>query len=114
MAALYRDADLLLNPSRVGNTPNSILEALACGVPVVSANVGGVPDLVEHCQTAWLVPPDSPQEMAAGISRVLGDARLRDMMTTNGLELAKRCSWPMVKEQRQSLYHRLAGRLAGI
>ena len=55
MAALYGEADLVLNPARADNTPNSILEALACGVPVVSTSVGGVP--VSSCSTAG--PPGS-------------------------------------------------------
>ena len=57
MVRLYQSADVVLNPSRADNTPNSVLEALACGVPVVSTNVGGVPFLVQHGVTAWLVPP---------------------------------------------------------
>ena len=57
MVRLYQSADLVLNPSRADNTPNSVLEALACGVPVVSTDVGGVPFLVEHGRTAWLVTP---------------------------------------------------------
>ena len=64
MAALYRDADLTLNPSRVDNMPVSVLEAMACGVPVVTTDVGGIPFLVSHERTALLVPADAPQAMA--------------------------------------------------
>ncbi len=108
IANLYRDADLLLNPSRADNTPNSLLEAAACGVPIVSTNVGGVPYLVEHGRTAWLVPVDSPPEMAEAMSRVLGDADLRQRLCAAASELAASCRWQVVRDQWLGLYRRLA------
>lgn len=98
MVALYQSADLVLNPVRVDNTPNSVLEALACGVPVVSTNVGGVPYLVEHESTAVLVPPESPEALAEGMTRVLGEPELRRNLVSRGLALADRCSWPRVRD----------------
>jgi glycosyltransferase involved in cell wall biosynthesis len=108
MADLYRSADLTLNPSRADNTPNSILESLACGVAVVSADVGGVPFLVEHGQTAWLVPPDSPEATAAGMAHVLDDPMLRQRLVSNGLALARSCSWNVVRTQWLELYRSLS------
>jgi glycosyltransferase involved in cell wall biosynthesis len=108
MANLYRSADLTLNPSRADNTPNSILESLACGVPVVSTDVGGVPFLVEHGQTAWLVPPDSPVATAAAIARVLDDTAVRQRLIANGLALARNCSWNVVRTQWLELYRSLS------
>ena len=109
MAQLYRSADIVLNPSRVDNTPNSILEALASGIPVVSTNVGGVPHLVEHERNAWLVPPNDPQKMADGIVRVLGDTALRARLRLAGLELARACSWPVVKQRWLATYREVLG-----
>ena len=105
---LYQSADLVLNPSRADNTPNSVLEALACGVPVVSTNVGGVPFLVQHASTAWLVPPDDVEAMAEAALRVLGDAVLQRELVDNGLTLARGCAWPVVKDQWLGLYVHLA------
>ncbi len=109
VAALYRDADLVLNPSRVDNTPNSLLEAAASGVPIVSTDVGGVPCMVEHGKEAWLVPHDQPELMAEGVSRVLRDTGLRDTLRLNGLALARSCSWRAVGPQWLELYRRLVG-----
>lgn len=109
MAALYQSADVLVNPSRADNAPNSILEALACGVPVVSTSVGGVPFLVEHGRTAWLVKPDEPHLLADGIARVLSDAELRRCLVGSGLSLARACSWDAVRAQWLGLYRQLVG-----
>jgi glycosyltransferase involved in cell wall biosynthesis len=108
MVDLYRSADVTLNPSRADNTPNSILESLACGVPVVSTNVGGVPFLVEHGQTAMLVPPDAPESAATAIAQVLGSAELRRRLVSNGLELARSCNWSAVGSQWLDLYRGLS------
>jgi glycosyltransferase involved in cell wall biosynthesis len=76
MPALYRSARVALNPSRVDNMPNSVLEALAAGVPVVSTRVGGVPYIVEHDITALLVEPGAVADMAEAIVRILTDPAL--------------------------------------
>jgi glycosyltransferase involved in cell wall biosynthesis len=113
VAALYAEADVALNPSRVDNTPNSLLEAAACGVPIVSTNVGGVPHLVEHGRTAWVVEPDSPEQMARGVARVFGDAALRATLREQGLALARSCAWGVVGGRWLALYDDLARSAGG-
>jgi len=107
VAALYAQADVVLNPSRADNTPTSLLEAAACGVPIVSTNVGGVPYLVEHGRSALLVPPDDPELMAEAVARVVRDSGLRRKLRENGVELANSCSWTVVKQQWLDLYDRV-------
>ena len=61
MATLYQAADVMLNPSTVDKSPNSVLEAMASGLPVVSTDVGGIPYLIDDGVTGLLVPPgDGP------------------------------------------------------
>jgi glycosyltransferase involved in cell wall biosynthesis len=108
MADLYRSADLVLNPSRADNMPNSILEALACGVPVVTTDVGGVPYMVEHGRTAWLVPPEAPEAMAEGVAHVLCDRESREGLVRAGLDLARACGWPAVRARWLDAYARAA------
>lgn len=96
MIDLYRSATLLCNPSLVDNTPNSILEAMACGIPVVSTNVGGIPDLVQDGVTALLVPPADPAALERGMSRLLDDEELARKLVDNGLHLARGCAWQAV------------------
>lgn len=104
MAILYRDADLALNPSRVDNMPNSVLEALASGVPVVTTNVGGIPYIVEHEVTALLVPRDDPDAMASAALRVLDDAALASRLRIAGEEDVQRYSWAAVRGDLLAAY----------
>ena len=107
IAALYRQADVMLNPSRADNAPTAIIEAAASGLPVVSTRVGGVPYLVEHGRSAWLVPSEDPQTMATGIKRVFEDSALKRTLRENGLALARSCSWEVVRSQWLNLYQRI-------
>jgi glycosyltransferase involved in cell wall biosynthesis len=107
IAALYQSADIALNPSRVDNMPNSILEALASGVPVVSTQVGGVPYMVDHGRTAVLVPPADAQAMAEGIARLLRDRDLAHHLASTGLLDVQQFGWPAVKDQWIDIYARL-------
>lgn len=111
MAALYREADLMLNPSLADNMPISILEAAACGVPVVSTDVGGIPHLVTDGRSALLVKPGDPRAMAAAALRVLEDTDLAARLREAGLELAQQYTWPAVRRRLFAVYHdALAGR----
>jgi L-malate glycosyltransferase len=107
MPALYQSADVMLNPSRVDNMPNSILEALACGVPVVSTNVGGIPYMVDHEKTALLVDSEDYMAMAAAIRVVLEDKQCQKNLVNSGLSLVKQFSWPEVSQHWLSLYKKL-------
>jgi glycosyltransferase involved in cell wall biosynthesis len=96
MAELYRSATIVLNASLVDNTPNSLLEAMACGVPIVSTNVGGIPFLVQHAVTAMLVPAQDPDALADAMCTVLDDPLLAARLVENGLHVAQRCEWSNV------------------
>jgi len=104
IARLYREADVLLNPSLADNMPISLLEAMASGVAIVSTDVGGIPYLVEHDRSALLVPPRRPDEMAAQVLRLLADAGLMERLRIAGLEVAGRYTWPSVQERLFDVY----------
>lgn len=97
MPALYRGVRVSLNPSLVDNMPNSVLEALAVGVPVVSTRVGGVPYIVEHEKTALLVEPGAVVSMAEAIVRILTEPALAERLRVAGFETADMYTWPKIK-----------------
>lgn len=104
MARRLRESAVALNPSRVDNMPNSVLEALASGVPVVSTDVGGVPFIVKDGDTALLVPPGDPQRMASAILSVLGDPALAQRLRAAGLSSIDNYTWPAVGPQWSGVY----------
>jgi glycosyltransferase involved in cell wall biosynthesis len=110
VADLYRQADLLLNPSTVDNMPISLLEAMASGVAIVSTDVGGIPHLVEDGRTALLVPPRDPAAMAAAALRVFAEPGLAASLRTAGLGAAERYTWGAVRPILLAAYARALGR----
>lgn len=109
MPDLFRCADLLINSSLVDNMPISILEALASGVPVVSTNVGGIPDLLEHDVTGLLVEPADPPALATAALLLLGDRKRAGAMRSAGLALAQSFAWPRVAPKLEAQYRRVLG-----
>lgn len=96
MARLYREADVVLNPSLADNMPNSVLEAMASGVPVVSSRVGGVPWILRDGDTGLLAPPGDVDAMADAVLRLCRDDALRRRITAAALAEVGRYRWPEV------------------
>ena len=103
--ALYRSADCMLNPSSVDNMPISILEALASGIPVVTTNAGGIPDMVEDGATALMVDVGDAKAMADKTISVLRDRRLAEDLRRRGLGRVSSFAWPQIRQQWLKIYH---------
>lgn len=67
LALLYSAADVFILPSTQENLANTIMEALACGTPCVTFEIGGMPDLIEHQRTGYLARPFEVEDLAQGI-----------------------------------------------
>jgi glycosyltransferase involved in cell wall biosynthesis len=96
MARRLRECRIALNPSLADNMPNSVLEALASGVPVVSTHVGGVPYIVRDGHSALLVPPANPAAMAEAMQRLLHEPALCERLRSAGLDSVAAYSWSTV------------------
>lgn len=73
LKVLYSAADAMVIPSRQDNLPNTGLEALACGIPIVAFNTGGLPDIIDHKETGWLAKPFDVKDFASGLEWILAD-----------------------------------------
>ncbi len=101
--SLSNDYNVFLNTTHFDNTPVSVLEAMALGLPVVTTNVGGIPYLVKHNETALLVNDDDVYEMVNQIERLFLKEGLNDSLTLNGRELVNKFDWNIVKKEWISL-----------
>lgn len=77
MPTLYREADLLLAPSRREGFGMAIAEAMACGLPVVASDCSAIPELVVHGRGGWLCPVDDVEAFAAAVNRLAAEPALR-------------------------------------
>lgn len=90
VARYYQAADVYVHAARVETFPNTILEALACGTPVVATAVGGIPEQIEEGVTGFLVPAGDGEAMSERIVRLLLHEQLRRHMSTQAAESACR------------------------
>lgn len=74
MVDIYNAVDLFVTPSLEENLPNTIMEAMACGVPCVGFRVGGIPEMIDHKKNGYVAAPRDAADLAAGIKWVLSEA----------------------------------------
>ena len=85
---LYPDLDVVVHPSLSENVGGAA-ESLLLGIPTIATNVGGLPDLVKHDETGWLVPPRKPAQLAETILKVLRDPEKAREIALKGQVLAQ-------------------------
>lgn len=112
VASLLAASDLFLNTSRVDNAPMSVLEAMACGLPVVSTDAGGVPDLVRNGEDALLVPVGDPDAMADAVRRILTSPDLAEGLSRRGRATAECLDWSHILPRWEELLTQTASRSA--
>lgn len=101
---VYSAADVFVLPSMEDNLPNTIMEAMACGIPCVGFNVGGVPEMIDHRQTGFVAEAANAAELADGIRFVLDEAD-RDSLAEACLSKVAHCwSQQAVSKQYIKVY----------
>lgn len=100
--------DLFLNTTNADNTPVSVVEAMACGLCVVSTEVGGLATLLSHGEDALLAPPGDDRTLAAAVVRLLEEPALAETLSRAGRRKAEETDFARVLPRWQDLLRRLA------
>jgi glycosyltransferase involved in cell wall biosynthesis len=110
MPRWYRSADLLVAASWHGQFELSPLEAMACGVPIIGTNAGGLTETVVDGLTGDLVPARDPRALGGALRRLVNDKVRRFAYATAALDRARQAySWKRVAAQVGSVYQTVAG-----
>ncbi len=109
LAKYYSASDILLYPSIADNCPLVVLEAMACGLPVVTFKTGGIPELVEHKVTGYVAEYKKLKDLQTGIAYILNlkEDELATMRSGANSRVAKQFTTEKMAEQYLSLYQSL-------
>ncbi len=110
MPRLYDSADIYLNATNLDNLPSSILESYAAGLPVVTTNAGGIPYILRHEETGFLVELNDHEAMAGNCIRLLEDQLLAEKIVTQALRECPKYTFEIEREawlgQYKTLFER--------
>jgi glycosyltransferase involved in cell wall biosynthesis len=107
VVGVYQAADVMVVPSLEDNYPNTIIEAMACGTPVVGFNTGGIPEQILHLATGYVAQLQSAEDLAQGIQFVLQNPNYEQLSTRNHQLIAQRNAPNVVVNQFLHLYQKL-------
>ncbi len=96
--------DMFCLPTEYEALSISVLEAMACGLPVVASRVGGVPDLVDDGETGFLVEPANPELISEAIHKIRKDETIARRFSVNGRKKAERFSLTSIAQQHLNLF----------
>ena len=110
IARLLHGCELFILPSRSEPFGIAIIEAMACGKPVVATNIGGIPEIITTGNNGILVEADRPSELAAAVIAVLSDASLKTIIAQNAqTTVNERFLWKNTGEAYEKVFARLRG-----
>jgi len=95
--ALSKEYDLFINTTNFDNTPVSVMEAMALGLPVISTNVGGLPYLIENNKTGILVLPNNVEAFVEAIRDLLSSPEKAGFLAKNARDVVEQFDWEVVK-----------------
>ncbi|MBP6385396.1 MAG: glycosyltransferase family 4 protein [Pseudarcicella sp.] len=107
IALAYSAAFIFVIPSLEENLPNTIMESMACGTPVVGFNVGGIPEMIDHKKTGYLAQYKSAEDLAMGIYWSLYQADYNSLSTNSRKKVEENYSEKIVAQKYQELYKSL-------
>ncbi|MCH8064822.1 MAG: glycosyltransferase family 4 protein [Chloroflexi bacterium] len=113
LVRIYNQAEIVVSPSLYEGFGLPAAEAMACGTPVIATTGGAFPEVIDHDETGWLVPPGDANALADAIRKLMADKQLRDRLSKAGRKsIVARFSWRKAAEETLAVYEKMLARPA--
>ncbi len=110
LVKIYNQATLVVSPSLYEGFGLPAAEAMSCGSPVIATTGGAFPEVIDHGETGWLVPPGDAQALADGIRMLMDDEPLRERLAQAGrASILQRFNWRKAAEETLAVYEQMLG-----
>lgn len=109
IAEIYNAVDLFVTPSLMENLPNTIAEAMSCGVPCVGFNTGGIPQMIDHLHNGYVAQYKSAEDLANGIHWSLNDESYASLSEEARRKAANTYSERTVAMKYIQVYNQITG-----
>jgi phosphatidylinositol alpha-mannosyltransferase len=104
----YQNCDVYCAPTLGGETQGIVLlEAMACGAPVVASDIPGYNETVQHGVNGILFPPNHIEALSQSVVKLLTDQELKNRLVTAGLETVQHYAWPVIAKKNIDYYYEL-------
>lgn len=114
LPAVFSRAVAVVGPSRSGNAPDPVPEALAVGAPVVATAIGSHPTWIREGRTGWLVPPRAPAALAARLAQIVDDPELARKVGEQARQAALEIATPRAVAQELARCYAVVGRVPAL
>ena len=109
---IYNAVDLFAIPSLEENLPNMIMEAMACGVPCVGFNVGGIPEMIDHLHNGYVAQYKSSEDFANGIHWILTEPEYDELSAQACRKVLGNYSESIIAKKYTDVYNKITGKYA--
>ena len=109
---IYNAVDLFVTPSLEENLPNMIMEAMACGVPCVGFNTGGIPEMIDHLHNGYVAQYKSAEDFANGIQWILTEPEYDEISEQAYRKALANYSEGIIAKKYTDLYNKITGKYA--
>lgn len=106
---IYNSVDLFVTPSLEENLPNTIMEAMACGVPCVGFNVGGIPEMIDHLHNGYVADYKSAEDFANGIHWALSEGEYQSLSEQACRKVSTSYSESAIAKRYIEVYNKITG-----
>jgi len=106
---IYNAVDLYVTPSLEENLPTTIMEAMACGVPCVGFNVGGIPEMIDHLHNGYIAEYKSAEDLANGIIWTLSESEYQSLSEEACRKVVSNYSESIVAKKYIDIYNKITG-----